>query len=136
MWQVCCSACFWCRESDLSGIDGADGRKSDGQAVAGFLITGVGLPLLGVVALGVSRKNGLLEVSSQVGRHYGIFFTSMLYLTIGPSFAIPRCATVAFSVGLEQMIPKENYTMALAVFSLLFFAAVLFFSLRPGEILV
>lgn len=78
----------------------------------------------------------LLEVSSQVGRHYGIFFTSMLYLTIGPSFAIPRCATVAFSVGLEQMIPKENYTMALAVFSLLFFAAVLFFSLRPGEILV
>ena len=106
------------------------------QAVAGFLITGVGLPLLGVVALGVSRKNGLLEVSSQVGRHYGIFFTSMLYLTIGPSFAIPRCATVAFSVGLEQMIPKENYTMALAVFSLLFFAAVLFFSLRPGEILV
>lgn len=106
------------------------------QAVAGFLITGVGLPLLGVVALGVSRKNGLLEVSSQVGRKYGVFFTSVLYLTIGPFFAIPRCATVAFSVGLEQMVPKESYTMALVAFSLLFFVAVLFFSLRPGEILV
>ena len=29
-------------------------------ASIGFLITGVGLPLLGVAALGVSRKEGLL----------------------------------------------------------------------------
>ena len=28
-------------------------------AVLGFLITGVGLPLLGVAALGISRSNGL-----------------------------------------------------------------------------
>ena len=38
------------------------------MASAGFLITGVGLPLLGVAALGVSKKEGLLELSSQVGR--------------------------------------------------------------------
>ena len=115
------------------------GQMSGNQmwaAAVGFLITGVGLPLLGVVALGISRKNGLLEVSSQVGRKYGVFFTLVLYLTIGPFFAIPRCATVAFSVGLEQMMSKESYTMALAIFSFLFFVAVLFFSLRPGEILV
>ena len=115
------------------------GQMSGNQmwaAAVGFLIAGVGLPLLGVVALGISRKNGLLEVSSQVGRKYGVFFTLVLYLTIGPFFAIPRCATVAFSVGLEQMMSKESYTMALAIFSFLFFVAVLFFSLRPGEILV
>lgn len=53
-------------------------------AAVGFLITGVGLPLLGVAALGISRKDGLLEVSSQVGKRYGICFTSVLYLTIGP----------------------------------------------------
>lgn len=97
------------------------------QAVAGFLITGVGLPLLGVVALGVSRKNGLLEVSSQVGRHYGIFFTSMLYLTIGPSFAIPRCATVAFSVGLEQMISERKlYNGVGSVLAFVFCGSVIF----------
>ena len=46
------------------------GQLAGGQmwlAVVGFLITGVGLPLLGVAALGISRKAGLLEVSSQVG---------------------------------------------------------------------
>lgn len=28
-------------------------------AIAGFLVTGVGLPLLGVMALGISRQNGI-----------------------------------------------------------------------------
>ena len=104
-------------------------------AAVGFLFTGVGLPLLGVAALGVSRESGLLALSSRVGRRYGIFFTCALYLTIGPFFAIPRCATVSFTVGIESLFPTADQTVVLAVFSLLFFAAVLFFSLRPGEIL-
>lgn len=106
------------------------------QAAAGFLVTGVGLPLLGVAALGVSRQDGLLGASSCVGRKYGVFFTCILYLTIGPFFAIPRCATVAFSVGVEPMLSKGSHAGPLAVYSILFFAAVLFFSLRPGKILV
>ena len=105
------------------------------QAAAGFLITGVGLPLLGVAALGISREDGLMGLSSRVGRRYGKFFTCILYLTIGPFFAIPRCATVAYTVGVERIIPDSMQTAVLAVFSLVFFAAVLFFSLRPGEIL-
>ena len=59
-------------------------------ASAGFLITGVGLPLLGVAALGISRENGLLGLSSRVGKGYGLFFTSALYLTIGPFFRDPQ----------------------------------------------
>ena len=46
--------------------------RSIWQASAGFLITGVGLPLLGVAALGISRQNGLLELSSRVGKGYGL----------------------------------------------------------------
>ncbi len=105
------------------------------QASAGFLITGVGLPLLGVAALGISREEGLLQLSSRVGRGYGLFFTCLLYLTIGPFFAIPRCATVSFTVGIQRLVPAEWQGATLAVFSLAFFAAVLFFSLRPGQIL-
>ena len=62
-------------------------------AILGLLITGVGLPLLGVAALGISRSNGLFDLSSKVNRPYAMFFTCALYLTIGPFFAIPRCAT-------------------------------------------
>lgn len=105
------------------------------QAAAGFLITGVGLPLLGVAALGISRQDGILELSSRVGRKYGLFFTCALYLTIGPFFAIPRCATVSYTVGVEGITAGASHTAGLAVFSFLFFALVLFFALRPGEIM-
>lgn len=106
-------------------------------AVIGFLITGVSLPLLGVAALGISRSSGLFDLSRKVGRPYAFFFTCALYLTIGPFFAIPRCATTAFTVGLEQVLPASNHDwLYLLLFSLLFFAATLFFSLRPGKILI
>ena len=103
------------------------------QAVLGFLVTGVGLPLLGVAALGISRCGGLAELSARVGRRYSVFFTCALYLTIGPFFAIPRCATVSYTVGVEPMLGGSP--LALAVFSGIFFLAVLFFSLRPSGIL-
>ncbi len=104
-------------------------------ALIGFIVTGVGLPLLGVAALGISRSTGLYDLSSRVSRPYGLFFTCLLYLTIGPFFAIPRCATVSYTVGLEQLLPSDS-RIYLFIFSLLFFAAALFFVLRPGKILV
>ena len=103
-------------------------------AVLGFCVTGVGLPLLGVAALGISRSSGLYELGSRVGRPYSMFFTCLLYLTIGPFFAIPRCATTSFTVGLEQVLPAGNTKLYLLIFSAVFFAFALFFSLRPGKI--
>ncbi|MCF2618232.1 branched-chain amino acid transport system II carrier protein [Oscillibacter valericigenes] len=106
-------------------------------AIIGFCVTGVGLPLLGVAALGISRSNGLFELGSRVSRPYSMFFTCLLYLTIGPFFAIPRCATTSFTVGLEQVLPQDgNMKLYLLIFSLVFFAFALFFSLKPGRILV
>lgn len=105
------------------------------KAVGGFLITGVGLPLLGVTAIGLTRSEGLIGLSGNVGRGYSVFFTCALYLTIGPLFAIPRCATVPFEVGVAPMLGEKGGNIALFVFSIVFFAAVLIFSLFPGKIL-
>ncbi len=106
-------------------------------AIIGFLVTGVGLPLLGVAALGISRSTGLFDLSSKVNKPYAMFFTCLLYLTIGPFFAIPRCATTSFTVGLEQLLPQNgNMALYLLLFSLAFFVAALLFSLYPGKILV
>lgn len=106
------------------------------KAVLGFLITGVGLPLLGVAALGVSRSSGLFELSSKVNKNYAMFFTCLLYLTIGPFFAIPRCATTSFTVGIEHLLPASaNIKLYLLFFTAAFFIAALAFSLYPGKIL-
>lgn len=69
-------------------------------AIIGFIITAVGIPILGVAAIGVTHSDGLQTLSGKVGKGYGIFFTCLLYLTIGPLFAIPRCATVSFTTGV------------------------------------
>ncbi len=105
-------------------------------AILGFLITGVGLPLLSVAALGISRSTGLFDLSSKVTRPYAYVFTCLLYLTIGPFFAIPRCATTSFTVGLEQVLPQNGHaSLYLFIFTLIFFIAALLFSLFPGKIL-
>lgn len=105
------------------------------KAAVGLLITGVGLPLLGVAALGMSKSNGLFELASNVGKKYGIFFTMLLYLTIGPFFAIPRCASTSFTMGISPIIGDVSQTVPLAIFTLIFFATCLCFSLWPGKIL-
>ncbi|WP_033171314.1 branched-chain amino acid transport system II carrier protein [Selenomonas sp. ND2010] len=106
-------------------------------ALAGFLITGVGMPMLAVTALGITGSSGLLNLSQRIGRRFGLFFTCALYLTIGPFFASPRCVTVPFEIGAKALLPAGfNEQLALFLFSLAFMAAALWFSLRPGKILV
>lgn len=109
--------------------------KNVWSAIAGFIITGVGLPLLGVAAIGISKSDGLITLSGKVGRSYSVFFTCALYLTIGPCFAIPRCATVPFAVAVSNQLPQRYETLALAACSLLFFILVFLFSRKPGKIL-
>ena len=105
------------------------------QATVGFLITGVGLPLLGVIATALSQSESLFDMAKPVNKLYSILFTCALYLTIGPLFAIPRTATVAFEVGLNPFIAEEYLQIGLFIFSLIFFVVTLYFSLRPGRIL-
>lgn len=106
-------------------------------AMIGFIITAVGIPILGVAAIGNTHSDGLQSLSNRVGKGYGYFFTCLLYLTIGPFFAIPRCATTSFTTGVQPLIPDSfTESTALMIFSLAFFAIVLFFSLRPANITV
>ncbi|AYD39970.1 branched-chain amino acid transport system II carrier protein [Clostridium fermenticellae] len=104
-------------------------------ATIGFLITGVGLPILGVVASALSRSENLLDMASPVNKSYAKIFTCLLYLTIGPLFAIPRTATVAFEIGIHPFISDNYLKIGLFIFSLMFFIFALYFSLKPGRIL-
>ena len=77
----------------------------------------------------------MVELSGRVSKGYSLFFCTLLYLTIGPLFAIPRCASTAFSVGAVKLLPGGHEGLFLALFSLAFFAIVLYFSLKPGGIM-
>lgn len=104
-------------------------------AVLGFIVTAVSIPILGVAAIGLTRSDDMRSVSSRVSRRYGYVFTCALYLTIGPFFAIPRCATTSFTVGVSPLLGSGSQALGQLIFTLLFFGAVLFFSLRPSGIM-
>lgn len=114
---------------------GIDAGSSIWSAFLGVFVTAVGIPMLAVVALGLSRSEGVVELSGRVSKGYSLFFCTLLYLTIGPLFAIPRCASTAFSVGAVKLLPGGHEGLFLALFSLIFFAVVLYFSLKPGGIM-
>ena len=105
-------------------------------ALIGFCITGVGLPLLGIAAISITASENLFDLCGKIDRRFAYAFTCALYLCIGPLFAIPRTATVSFQVGAAPFVSPDVQTLGLFIFTLIFFALVLYFSLRPSGILI
>lgn len=104
-------------------------------AIIGFLITGIGLPLLGVAGMGLTRSNSVFELSEKVNRPFAFIFTVLLYLTIGPFFATPRLATSSFQMGLAPFTPVANQKVVLAIFSVIFFAVSWWFARKPSKLM-
>lgn len=101
----------------------------------GFLITAIGLPFLGIIAIGISKTNGVFDISNRVNRSYAYIFTILLYLVIGPLFALPRLATTSFEIGFSSYVTEQNGKLFLFIFSLLFFLVAWMFSRKPSKIL-
>ena len=101
----------------------------------GFLVTGIGLPFLGVIAIGVSKTSGVYELAERIGKKYALVFTVLLYLVIGPFFALPRLATTSFEIGLDPFIQAKQQHVFLVIFSILFFFTAWWLSRRPTKIL-
>ena len=100
----------------------------------GFLLSAVSLPILAVVATAASDSESLFDLSKAAGSKFAYFFTTLLYLTIGPGFAIPRTATTTYEVIFEGSQRFYN-SSGLFIFSLVFFALVLYFSIKKGRLI-
>lgn len=106
-----------------------------GPAALGFLVTGVLLPLLSVLAVAVTRAEGVYDIGRPLGAGFALVFMVLIHATIGPMFGTPRTATVSFTVGVAPFLSKANQGWALLVFSALFFLAAFAFSYNENNIL-
>ena len=104
-------------------------------AIAGFLITGVGLPLLGVIALGkqpLQRTDGDEPAYRQAVRCLFLLCAlpddrPLLQFRDAPPFRLPLALTRCYLRALEVPSHWRYFHSS--------FGIVLYFSLRPGEIL-
>lgn len=102
----------------------------------GFVVTGAGLPLLGIAAMAYSGAKDVEVLASRVHPIFGLCFAVMLYLAIGPLFATPRTATVSFEIGVVPFLAEGvNKDWALAIFSLLFFGLTYWLAMSPSKLL-
>lgn len=105
-------------------------------AMIGFLLTGVGLPLLGVLAIGISGSQDAEMLASRVHPVFATVLTVATYLTIGPLFALPRTGAVSYEVGIKPFLTADgiNQDMSLFVYSVIFFGITYVLALKPGKI--
>ncbi|MBD8070130.1 branched-chain amino acid transport system II carrier protein [Bacillus sp. PS06] len=102
------------------------------HAIAGFLLTGVGLPLLAIII--ISNVEGDLDIlSKRVGKNFALVFPVLIYLTIGPLFGIPRTGTVAYEVGVVPFLTVSN-GFSLFISTLIFFSVTFWLALNPAKL--
>ena len=95
----------------------------------GFIITGVGLPLLAIVAC--SKGDGTFEsIGNKIDRKFVLIFTTVLFMAIGPLMAVPRTAATTFEISINPFFPKIPAIVAITVY----FAINLFFVLKQSSI--
>ncbi len=104
-------------------------------AAAGFLVTGVLLPLLSVLAVAITRADGVYEVGLPAGSFFALWFMVFVHATIGPLFGTPRTATVSYTVGIAPLLPGKYQSIGLLLFTAAFFLLTFWVAYQENSLL-
>ena len=91
-------------------------------AAIGFLLTAVGLPLITLVSM--AHAGGPREMTQLLPKRWSTLFWAALFIVIGPAFAIPRTAVVAYELGAISFL-TDPQSWHLALYTIVFFAIAL-----------
>lgn len=94
---------------------GLDSGQFFWPAILAFVLTGIGLPLLGVI-VGALDKEGYIGALNKISPKFSILFLIIIYLTIGPLFAIPRTASTSFEMTITPIIHNNSSIALLSLY--------------------
>lgn len=104
-------------------------------ATLGFCLTGVGMPLLGILAITMTNATSPDYPAIPVGQLFARIITILCALTIGPFFAIPRTAATSFDMGILPLLPEGYGTIGLVIYSAFFFILTWCLSTRQSALI-
>lgn len=104
-------------------------------SLAGFIVSAVGLPIMGVIA--IAKIGSLHSLGNRVSPMFALIFPIIIYISIGPLMAIPRTATISFEMAVKPYISDsaQSITIALIIYSVIFFCVALWLSLSPSKLI-
>lgn len=107
------------------GVMGADHWV---LSLLGFFITGICLPVLGVLV--VSKAGGSInDLADKVGVKFSTILGTVIVLAIGPLLAIPRTGATVYEIGIKPM-----FSVNPLIVSIVYFSITLFFVIKPSGI--
>ncbi|HJV46834.1 MAG TPA: branched-chain amino acid transport system II carrier protein [Bacillota bacterium] len=114
---------------------GASAGEHLWYAMAGFILSAVGLPILGVMA--VAQAGSFQTLSRRVHPSFAIVFPLVIYLSIGPGLAIPRAGSLAFEMGVGPFLAEgmKGNPFFLLLYTVIFFSVVYWLCLSPSKLI-
>ena len=103
------------------------------QALAGFILTDVGIAILGITAI-VMIGSTIDDIGKLIGSRFAIFFSVSVYMLIAPLFGMPRTASVSFEISLSPYIDPKYQAVALFVFSAVYFLVTYYLSSNSNKL--
>ena len=111
----------------------AQAGQNTWPAMAGFCLTAVGFPVLGVMA--VTRVGDLHRLAARVHPAFAAVFPLLIYLAIGPGLAIPRTASTSFEMVAQATLEgSTRLPLWQLAYSLVFFAVAGLIALKPDAL--
>lgn len=96
----------------------------------GFLITGAGLPVLGVIA--VAKSGGdIYHMTKYIGKNFGKVLGVVIVLIMGPLLIVPRTGATTFEMAIKPLFASANPIIASGIF----FIITWLFLIRPSGII-
>ncbi len=100
----------------------------------GFYIADTVLSVMGIYAL-VNANDDLSLVTKPIGAKLGGLLATVIMLCIGPALAIPRTATITYSLGLVPVLGIDGDIKIYSIlFSVAYFAIVYALSIRESKV--
>ena len=101
-------------------------------ATIGFMLTGVLLPMAGMIAAATS-SSGVLGIIERISHYPGLVFCWLIFLSTGMLYAIPRTAAASFSMSFQASTGDSH--LALFIYTLVFFGIAGYLCLSPRNVL-
>lgn len=103
------------------------------QGIIGFVVTDAGLSVLGIAAI-IFVGSHIDDLGKLIGPKFAVFLSLLVYLLIGPFFALPRTGTVSYEMAVIPFLGDNAGLITSVIFTAVFFGLTYVLCMNPSRL--